>query len=151
MFLWTPPLAAADDALEELCKARHKQADTFHVVAIPCLMNTRWRRLFKKVSDFTFSVSPGTLFWPTDMYEPLWVGIVLRFTHHRPWCFKQAPLLVALGRDLRAILTSCESDAMNLLSKLLQLPRWIAPVLGLLACGMLCVPETGVVPSGSDS
>ena len=100
IFMWTPPPAVVDAALEELCKARHKRTDTFHVVAIPCLMNTHWRRLFNKVSDFTFSVSPGKSFWSTDMYEPLWVGIVLPFTHHRPWCFKRAPLLVALGRDL---------------------------------------------------
>ena len=60
--VWTPPPAVADAALEELCKARHNRTDTFHGVAIPHLVNTRWRRLFNKVCDFTFSVSPGTLF-----------------------------------------------------------------------------------------
>ena len=124
---------------------------TFHVVAIPRLMNTCWRRLFNKVYDFTFSVSPGTLFWPTDMYKPLWIGIVLPFTHHRPWCFKRAPLLVALGRDLRAILPSRESDARHLLRKLLQLPKRIAPLSELLTCGVLRVPGPGAVPSGGHS
>ena len=38
MFLWAPPPAAVDAALEELCKTRHKRTDTFHVLAIPHLM-----------------------------------------------------------------------------------------------------------------
>jgi hypothetical protein len=33
--LWTPPPAAADAALEELLKARHKRTDTTHIVVIP--------------------------------------------------------------------------------------------------------------------
>ena len=80
-FLWTPPPAVADAMLEELLKARHKRTDTYHVVAIPRLMLPRWRRLFNKVCDFTFEVSPGATFWPETMFEPLWVGVILPFLH----------------------------------------------------------------------
>ena len=104
LFLWAPQPPVADAALEELLKARHKRTDTFHVVLIPRLMTPRWRRLFNKACDFTFVVSPGSAFWPADMFEPLWVGIVLPFTHRRPWCFKRAPLLVEIGRDLQEVL-----------------------------------------------
>jgi hypothetical protein len=84
LFLWTPPPAVADVAIEELLKARHKRTDTFHVVMIPCLMTPRWRRLLNKACNFTFVVSPGTSVWPSDMFEPLWIGIILPFTQHRP-------------------------------------------------------------------
>jgi hypothetical protein len=50
LFLWTPPPAVADVAIEELLKARHKRTDTFHVVMIPCLMTLRWRRLLNKAA-----------------------------------------------------------------------------------------------------
>ena len=85
VFLWAPPPAVADAALEELLKSRHKRSDLLHVVVIPRLMAPRWRRLFNKVCDFTCDVSPGPPFWPLHMYEPLWVGIVMPFVHCRPW------------------------------------------------------------------
>jgi hypothetical protein len=46
VFLWSPPPAIADVALEELLKARHKRTDMVHVLLIPRLMTPRWRRLF---------------------------------------------------------------------------------------------------------
>jgi hypothetical protein len=140
LFLWTPQPAVADAALEELLKSRHKRKDLFHVVLIPRLMTPRWRRLFNKAVDFSFVVSPECSFWPTNMFEPLWVGIILPFTHHRPWCFKRAPLLVGLGRDLRQMLPTREKDAGNLLRKLLLLPRRLRAVSGSVARGVLHVP-----------
>ena len=142
LFLWVPPPAAAEVALEELCKARHKRTDTFHVLAIPRLVSTRWRRLFNKVCDFTFVASPGVSFWPTNMFEPLWVGIVLPFTHHRPWCLKRAPLLVELGRDLRSVLASREENARDILRKLLQLPARLDPLSERVARRVLHMPGT---------
>ncbi len=62
MFLWAPPPAVADAALEELLKSRHKRLDLLHVVLIPRLMAPRWRRLFRKVCDFSCVISPGPFF-----------------------------------------------------------------------------------------
>ena len=142
---WAPPPAAADAALEELAKARHKRTDTYHVIVIPRLMAPRWRRLFNKTCDFSFVVSPGVSFWPDNMFEPLWVGIVLPFTQHRPWCFKRAPILVEMGRDLRRMLHESEEESRNLLRKLWSLPKRVAPVSQRVACGMLHVPWKGQV------
>jgi hypothetical protein len=145
-FLWAPPPAAADAALEEVLKARHKRTDTYHVVVIPRLMLPRWRRLFNKACDFSFVVPPDKSFWPAQMFEPLWVGILLPFTHHRPWCLKRAPLLVELGVELRALLETSESDGGNLLRKLYRLPRRLSAVSGRVACGMLHLPGSGDIP-----
>ena len=150
-FLWTPPPAVADAMLEEVLKARHKRTNTFHIIAIPRLMLPRWRRLFNKVCDFTFEVSPGASFWPTPMFEPLWIGIVLPFTHHRPWCFKRAPLLVEMGRELRSVLSTSESDAGNILWKLLLLPRRVGPLSERVARGVLHMPREGNLSSKKDS
>jgi hypothetical protein len=84
MFLWALPPAVADAAMEELLKSQHKRVDLFHVAVIPRLMAPQWRHLFSKVCDFTSVVSPGPLFWPANMYKPLWVGVVLPFVRCRP-------------------------------------------------------------------
>ena len=146
LFLWAPPPAVADAALEELLKARHKRADTFHVVVIPRLMVPRWRRLFLKVCDFNFEVSPNFPFWPPAMYEPLWVGVVLPFTHHRPWCLKRAPILVEWGVHLRQVLSSGEGDGGFILRKLLALPGRLAAVSDGVARGMLHVSGDRYLP-----
>ena len=150
LHLWAPPPAVADAALEELLKARHKRTNTFHVLLIPRLMTPRWRCLFNKACDFSFVVSPGSSFWPVKMYEPLWVGIVLPFTKHRPWCLRRAPLLVEIGRSLRVVLETREADARDILRKLLLLPRRVDSLPFRVACGVLHVPWPGVpsVPDG---
>ena len=148
--LWCPPPAAADAAMEELSKARHKRTDTFHLVAIPRLMAPRWRRLFNKVCDFSFVVSPGTSFWPEGMFEPLWVGIILPFTHHRPWCLKRAPLLVEMGIELRGLLPESEAAAGTLLRKLCNLPKRLSSVPKRVACGVLHMPGSGSLSDGED-
>ena len=66
-----PPPDATVTALEELLKAHHKCIDTFHVIAIPRLMDLWWRWLFNKVCDFTVVISPGVFFWPHNMDELL--------------------------------------------------------------------------------
>ena len=100
----------ADAALKELLKAQNKRTDTFHVLLIPRLMTPRWRHLFNKACDFLFVISPGSSFWSVKIYELLWVGIVLPFTKHRPWCLRRAPLLVEIRRSLHEVLETCEAD-----------------------------------------
>ncbi len=139
LHLWAPQPPVVDAALEELLKGRHKRMDTFHVVLIPWLMTPRWRQLFNKVCDFTFIVSPGAPFWPDGMHEPLWVGVLLPFSIHRPWCFKRAPLLVEMGRDLRKLLAEGEKDGGDILRKLLKLPGLVASMSECMACGLLHV------------
>ena len=73
------------------------------------------------------------------MFEPLWVNIVLPVTHHRPWCFKRAPLLVELGGTLRELLETRDKDAGNFLRKLLGLSGRVASLLQRVACGVLHV------------
>jgi hypothetical protein len=124
--LWAPQPAVADAVLEELLKARHKRTNTFHVIVIPRLMSPRWRRLFHKVSDLHFVVPAGTSYWPSHMYEPLWIGIVLPFVPYRPWQLKRAPLLVELARKLCEVCQESDVSTRNILRKLLKLPRRLA-------------------------
>ena len=146
-FLWMPPPAAADAMLEELLKTRHKRTDTYHVIVIPRLMLPQWRRLFNKVCDFTVEVSPGPSFWPDAMFEPMWVGVVLRFTHYRPWGFKRAPVLMELGIRLRGVLLTSEVAGRDILWKLWSFLRALLRVSERVARGMLHLPWAGYLPA----
>ena len=57
-----------------------------------------------KACDFLFVISPGCAYCLSDMFKPVWVGILLPFVKHRPWCLKRAPLLLEVGRELRSVL-----------------------------------------------
>lgn len=144
--LWAPPPALADVAMEELLKARHKRTDTYHIIVIPRIMTPRWRRLFNKVCDFSFAVPATKPFWPASMYEPVWVGIVLPFTHHRPWKIGRAPLLVDMGRELHQVLHESEADGRIILRKLWDLQKRLSRVSKHVASGLLRMPRAGEVP-----
>lgn len=147
--LWAPPPAAADAALEQLLLARHKRTDTYHIIAIPRLFIPRWRRLFHKVVDVNFSIPPGCDFWPSNMFEPLWIGIVLPFYRHSPWQLGRAPLLVDLGRDLHSMCQEGGSSAGHLLRKLCKLPRRLAKLSPSVARAVLRMPGAGSVSNGN--
>lgn len=140
--LWCPPPAVADAALEELLKARHKRTDTFHIIALPRLMTPRWRRLFWKLVDFSCEIPAGSPQWPTNMYEPLWLGIVLPFSHHRPWQLKRAPLLLGLEREMRQVLAAGASDGGgNILRQLWSLNSRLSKVSPSVARQVLRMPR----------
>jgi hypothetical protein len=140
--LWCPPPAAADAALEQLLQARHKRTDTTHIVMIPRLMAPRWRRLFHKAADCCFTVAPGPSYWPSDMFEPLWVGIVLPFYRHSPWQLGRAPLMVDMGRKLHRVCSDGEASGGHLLRKLCRLPRRLATVSPSVARAVLQMPRS---------
>ena len=121
------------------------------MITIPRLMAPMWRKLFNKVSDFTFVVSPGAHFWPDSMYEPLWVGVVLPFAHCKPWQLKRAPKLVGMGRELRRVLEAGEDDGLRVLRELLALPRRLAAMPEDMVSGLLQMPRSRNVPHDCDS
>ena len=114
-------------------------------------MAPRWRRLFHKACDLFFAVDPGPAFWPSDMYEPLFVGIIFPFIRHRPWSLKRAPLMVGMGRELRRLSKESDFAPGCLLRKLLRLPRRLARVSPSVARGVLHMPGEDSVPDGSAS
>jgi hypothetical protein len=66
-FVWTPPPAAADVALEQLHQARIKRQASCHIFVCPRLLTCEWVKQFWKAADLVFEVPPGTMGWPTDI------------------------------------------------------------------------------------
>ena len=99
--VWCPPPAAADAALEQLGQAIHKRPYNTHVVVIPRLMTSRWRKLLGKICDLVFTVPLGTEAWSDSQFEPLVVGIYFPLCRHNPWRLRRTPILERAERDLR--------------------------------------------------
>jgi hypothetical protein len=139
----------ADVALEECLKAVHKRRDAYHVVVVPRLFGPRWIRLFYKFCDFIVKLPAGSSVWPSDMHEPLWIGISLPFIQHRPWSLRGTPLLVELDRNMRLMLGSGEGDGRDILRQLLRVPRRIAGLSLRSTRGLLRLPATEGISSSS--
>lgn len=58
--IWSPPPAAAFEAVEELNRARHMNPNVPHLYVCPRLMTCMWRKSLNKVVDTMFYVSPGS-------------------------------------------------------------------------------------------
>ena len=147
-YLWTPPPVLADVCLEECLKAVHKRRDAFHIFVIPRLFTPAWSRLFHKLCDFVACVPVDSPHWPSNMHEPLWIGISLPFISQRPWTLRRTPLLVGLAIKLRGVLSTGEGDGGDVLRELLRTPGRVRGLSQRMASGVLQMPGNREVPNG---
>ena len=127
-FVWTPPPAAAAAALEELRKARIKRQNSSHIFVCPRLMTPEWMKQLYKASDIVFVVPVGSPQWPTEMYEPLTIGLCLPFLRSAPWQLRGTPKMLAVGRQMRSLFKEEGMDGGRFLRKFL-LECWRLPSL----------------------
>ncbi len=103
VFVWFPAPCAAEVAVEELRKARHKRQASLHLVIIPRLMHPHWRKQLYKAADLVLSLPVGHCAWGEEMYEPLTLAFVYPFVSFRPWQLRGSPQLLELGRQLSRV------------------------------------------------
>jgi hypothetical protein len=104
-FIWCPPHAAAEVAMEELRKAVIKRQDSTHVIICPCLLAPEWRKQLNKASDIVFTLDAGhdEEAWPLAMHEPLMIGFVFPFLNFKPWQRRGTPKMLYMGRKLSSL------------------------------------------------
>jgi hypothetical protein len=102
-FIWCPQPCAAEAAVEELRRARHKRQDSRHLFIVPRLMTPTWRKHLHKAADLILTLKPGHHAWSTDMLEPLTLAFVFPFISHKPWQLRGSYQLLALGRALSEV------------------------------------------------
>ena len=140
IYVWAPPPAAADTALEELRKARHKRQDSTHVVLVPRLMTPRWRKQLHKAADCVFEMPAGCgVAWPSEMFEPCLIAICFPFLPHRPWQLRGVPRLLALERSVRALWESGDASVADHLRQFLGKARKLRTMPPDVVCKMLYV------------
>ena len=103
-FLWAPPPAVADVAIEQLRNARLKRQNSSHVVVIPKVMKYRWIGQLYKAADIVFELKAGyRTYWPSNTHESLLIGICFPFLSCKPWQLRNTPALLEVGRILRLL------------------------------------------------
>jgi hypothetical protein len=118
-YVWTPPPAAAEVALEQLRQARIKRQASLHVFVCPRLMTCEWIKQLWKASDLVFEVPIKCDWWPFEMFEPLTIGILFPFVPHSPWQLRGTPKMFYVARELRRLFKETELAPGNFLRQLL--------------------------------
>jgi hypothetical protein len=108
-YLWMPPPAIADVALDELLISRHKRPHLNHVFICPRLMTQLWRKKLHKV-------------------EPLLLGLTFGFSLRQPWQLKYAEPILELGREVREVWKDQKRCERDFLRKLCDTARLLGSV-----------------------
>jgi hypothetical protein len=119
-FIWAPPPAAADVAVEELRKALIRRRDCTHVFICLRLLTPQWRRHLNKACVLVLFTEAGSEAWPIEMYEPLTIGIVFPFLSVRPWQIHGTTKMIHLGRTTSDLLKDMNMVTGDLLLKLCE-------------------------------
>ncbi len=142
-FVWCPPPAAADVAVEELRKARHKRQESTHIFIVPRLMKPQWHKQLCKVSDIVLTLPSGHPMWDSTMHEPLTIGLCFPYLKYRPWELRRSRKLLDLGRYLHELWKEDCSTEGHLLRELWLLPSKLGRLSPFLARKVLQgIPES---------
>ena len=117
-YIWTPPPAIADVAIEQLRYARLKRQKSLHIILIPRLFVYLWRKQLCKASDLVMTIPVGLSFWPCHMCEPLLIAFCFPFSRFDPWCARGTPKLCAVERKLQEMWGSKNLDGRSVLREL---------------------------------
>ena len=118
-YIWTPPPAAADVALEQLRFARSKRTNSTHIFVVPRLFFTLFRRQLHKEADMILCVPINVSFWPEPMFEPLILAFAFPYSRYKPWKTRRTPKLLSVGRQLQEVWQKEDMDGSDILRKLL--------------------------------
>lgn len=99
-YVWLPPPAAADVAVECLAQAIHKRSNALHIFICPRLMTARWYKTLIKATDLSVTIPLGTDFWSTDQHEPLMFCVAFPLSTYRPWKHGGTPYINHIGKNL---------------------------------------------------
>ena len=98
--LWVPAPAAADAAVEQLCMATLKRTNATHIIIIPRLLTSRWRKLLTKATDVLVTLPLNGSYWGTTQHEPLLLAISFPLIRCNPWRLKGT---LFMGRIERSV------------------------------------------------
>jgi hypothetical protein len=147
--VWVPPPAAADAALEQLCRAQLKKpSSTSHLFVVPRLMTSRWRKKLLKACTFYFYIPARFDIWNTSQHEPLMIAICLPLSKHIPWNLPSTKHVGELEWSLRLMQRFNPDGTRDLLRKfLLSMRRLETTLPRSVVCEVLRPDDMGQVPS----
>jgi hypothetical protein len=147
-FAWSPPPAAADAALEQLCRTQLKRpSSTCNVFIAPRLMTSRWRKKLVKACTFYFYIPACFDIWNKSQHEPLMIAVCLPLSKHRPWNLRSTQHVGNLERSLRPVQRFHPNGSRDLLRQFLITTRKLETMPRSMVCEMLRTDDMGQAPS----
>ena len=121
-YVWTPPPAAGRAAVDQLSISRHKRPTLTHLFACPRLFTSLWRKRLYKIADCVFEIPPGARsFWPSTMFEPLIIGLILPLSTSEPWQHRRTQPILAVEREVRQMWNDSDANDRAVLCKFFEL------------------------------
>ena len=118
-YIWAPPPAGGQVAVEQLRRARLKSQSSYHIFVIPRLYTSIWRRQLRKAADLVIELPFLPNIWSKDeQHEPLTLAFLFPFIHSKPWQLKRAPAFLGMERVLRGMWKESGEPVGPLLRKL---------------------------------
>ena len=130
--LWNIPPAAGGVAIEQLCTHTHGVPSSLHIILIPRLCISLFRKQMGKVVDLLFTVETNNIFWNKTMHKPLLLGIYLPLlpplSRFAPWKLRHTRMVEQVQSQLHRM--QKESDQMEWYHlRQLLLQAWAIPTL----------------------
>jgi hypothetical protein len=101
--LWAPAPASASVAIEQLCAMTLKRTDETHIIIIPRLLTSMWRKRLAKVADVVVTLPLDGPYWGLSQHEPLLLAICFPLIRSSPWKLGGTPLLERFEGSVRSM------------------------------------------------
>jgi hypothetical protein len=129
-YVWCPPPAAADVALEQLCKCHLKRpGGVASLFIVPHILTSIWRKKCFRAGTFSFTIPYATEVWKKGQHEPLICIVFLPLSCHRPWSLRGTKLVGDIERSLRGVQSFNTARTVSLLRKFLEQTRALESML----------------------
>ena len=99
--IWDPPPAAAEVVVEQISKARMKRPEAMHLVFVPRLFTSRWRKHLTRFTDTYIRVVWDQVWDLESHFEPLLCFIAVPYRVEDPCLTERRDLVDRFHRSLR--------------------------------------------------
>ena len=117
--VWCPAPAAADVAVEQMAKSQLKRPCNTHIVIVPRILTSKWRKGLSKAADIIVELPFLTHYWEKSFHEPLILAIALPLCEHSPWKLRGTCFTDRVESSLQKVRTSGKGDVRSILRKFL--------------------------------
>jgi hypothetical protein len=117
---------------------------------VPRLLKPEWFKQLYKTCDLVFDIPVGAECWPTNMYEPVVVGISFPFLSRPLWQLRFMPKMFYLEREMRKMWAISDMAAGDFLLKFLLEHKKLSAVPANVVRQMLHFKCSRIVPGKAE-
>ena len=119
-YVWSPAPAAGRNAVFQASSSIHKRCGSVHVVIIPRLMTSMWRKQLGKATDTILTLPIDTPVWSSAEHEPLIIAIYFPLSQKAPWRYRGTDLVVELEASVQGLWKTGFTDVGPVLRKCIK-------------------------------